>query len=255
MLFDLSSPGRKNVIRVVYGVLAFLFLLGFVGFGIGGELGSGGIIDSLTGGGGGGSTADQFEEQIEDAEKQLEGDPENPRALEELVTLRFQSGQVQLDVNEQTGVPTVSEEARGEFEASVEMWGRYVQTEPKKVDITTASSAVNAYRFLEDAEGAAEAQQLLAESDPSTNSYSTLAFFRFAALDFKGGDEAVALAVKEAKPSERKQIERQLSSIRKQAERLKKAQGKAPPGSEGAGLQDPFGSLNPGGGAVPPTAP
>lgn len=254
MLFDLSSPGRKNVIRVVYGILALLFLVGFVGFGIGGEFGSGGIIDSLTGGGGGGSTAEQFEDQIEDAEKQLETDPQNQRALEELITLRFQSGQIQMEVDE-SGVPSVTEDARGELEAAVEAWTRYVDTKPAKVDVTAASSAVNAYRFLEDAEGAAEAQELLAEADPSTNSYSTLAFFRYVAYDFKAGDEAVARAVEQAKPAERKRVKRQLDGIRKQAVRLEKAQSKLPEGSEGAGLQDPFGGLSPDGGAVPPTAP
>jgi hypothetical protein len=254
MLFDLSSPGRKNVIRVVYGVLAFLFLIGFVGFGIGGEFGSGGIIDSLTGGGGGGSTAEQFEEQIDDAEKQLESDPQNPKALEELITLRFQSGQVQLDVDE-AGIPSLTEEARGEFEASVDAWNQYVDAEPKKIDITAASSAVNAYRFLEDAEGAAQAQQLLAEADPSTATFSQLAFFRYAAGDLKSGDEAVDQAVAEAKADERKQVERQLAQIRKQAVKLKEQLKKLPEGAEGGGLENPFGGFSPEGGTVPPTAP
>ena len=98
MLFDLSSPGRKNVIRVVYGVLALLFPVGFVGFGIGGELGGGGLFDSLSGGGGDGVTAEQFEQQIEDAEAALETNPaRRAGAAATLADYRYLSGHAQLE--------------------------------------------------------------------------------------------------------------------------------------------------------------
>lgn len=130
MLFDLSNPRRKNVIRVAYAVLALLFVVGFVGFGIGGELGGGGIVDSLTGGGSG-STAGQYEQQIEDAEETLETDPTNQEALAELALYRAQSGFAQLEFDEQTGQPTgLTEESRDEFEAAIEAWNRYLDTEP-----------------------------------------------------------------------------------------------------------------------------
>ena len=256
MLFDLSSPGRKNVIRVVYGVLAFLFLLGFVGFGIGGELGSGGIIDSLTGGGGGGSTAEQFEDQIEDAEKQLETDPENPQALEELIRLRFQSGYSQLEFDETGSTPVaLTEESRKEFEAAVEAWNTYLATDPKKPDLTAATNMSLAFQALGDFGGAADAQEVAAEASPSAQTYTQLAVMRWQDFDFKAGDAAAARAKEEARPAEQKQVERQLEAIRKQAVKLEKQQGSVSEGSEGAGLQNPFGGLSPDGGAVPPTAP
>ena len=256
MLFDLSSPGRKNIIRVVYGVLALLFLVGFVGFGIGGEIGGGGIIDSITGGGGSGNTAEQYEQQIEDAEEKLEADPEDPRALADLAQYRYLSGQAQLDIDEATGAPSLTEEARGEFEAAIDAWSRYLDTDPAKPDVATAGQVVQAYVFLNDAEGAARAQEILAEANPSTGTYSTLAYYRYADFDFKGGDEARDLALEEAKPGQLDQIEKQLASIRDSAEKQQKRIEKLPDaeGAGGAGLEDPFGGLSPDG-AVPPTAP
>ena len=48
MLFDIGSGRKKRVVQVIYAMLALLFLVGFVGFGIGGEIGSGGIADIFT---------------------------------------------------------------------------------------------------------------------------------------------------------------------------------------------------------------
>ena len=256
MLFDLSSPGRKNVIRVVYGVLALLFLVGFVGFGIGGEIGGGGLIDSITGGGGDSNTAEQYEQQIEDAESALEANPEDPKALVRLAQYRVLSGQAQLDVDEATGQPSLTEESRGEFEAGVDAWTRYLATDPEKPDVATAGPVVQAYVLLGDADGAAQTQEILAEANPSGNAYYLLAYYRYADFDFKAGDEASELAVKEAKPSQKKATEKQLAELREQAVKQQKAIEKQPDAGSGApGLQSPFGGLGDPGGTVPPTTP
>lgn len=241
MLFDLSSPGRKNIIRVVYAVLALLFLVGFVGFGIGGELGGGGIIDSLTGGGGG-DTASQYEQQIEDAEEKLEADPSDEKALQELAYYRILSGSAQLERDEETGQPTgVTEEARSEFEAGFEAWERYLDTNPKKVDLQTASQIQQAYLVLQDAEGMADVQELVAKDDPSFLNYARLAFFRYQSLDLEAGDEAVKEAEALAKGSDKAQL-KELERIREEAAKLKKQvekQGELAP--EENPLTDPLG--------------
>ena len=46
VLFDLQSPGRRRVIKVVYAMLAILLAVGLVGFGIGSDA-TGGISDDL----------------------------------------------------------------------------------------------------------------------------------------------------------------------------------------------------------------
>jgi tetratricopeptide (TPR) repeat protein len=256
MLFDLSSPGRKTAVRIVFGLLALLFAVGFIGFGIGSESGSGGFFDSLTGGDGDGDTAEQFQQQIEDAESRLESNPNDERSLANLVQYRFLSGQSQLEVDEATGQPIgLSEESRNEFEAAVEAWDRYERADPARVDVTAASYAAQAFAYLGDAEGAANAQEALAEARPITNNYFLLARFRYADFDFKGGDEAADLAVKEAPADQRKQVERALDQVREQAVKLEK-QTEKQAGAEtgGAELESPFGGLAPDSG-LPPTAP
>jgi tetratricopeptide (TPR) repeat protein len=255
VLFDLSSPGRKNIIRVVYGVLALLFLVGFVGFGIGGEIGGGGIVDSLTGGGGDGDTAEQFEQQIEDAEAALETNPADEKALANLAEYRYLSGQAQLDVDETTGAPILTEEARSEFEAAIDAWTRYLETDPAKPDVGAAGQVVNAYVLLNNAEGAADAQQIIADANPSVGTIGVLARFRYFDLDLKGGDAAVAELEKLDGGGVDATV-KQLEALREQVVKEKKRLAKLPDSEAGAeeGLQSPFGGLGQDG-SVPPTSP
>jgi len=255
MIFDLSSsPRRKAVVRVVFGFLAVIFAGGFIFFGIGSESGGGGLFDGLFGGSGS-STADQYEQQVEDAEKKLEEDPGNVRALTDLIQFLSLSGRTQLEVDEATGQPIgVTEDSRGEFERVIETWNTYLDTKPEKIAAATASSVVFAYDALGDTAGAADAQQVLAESDPSPANYATLASLRYFDLDLKAGDEARDLALEDAKADVAKQISTQLDTLRGQVVKFKKQQAKLPEaeGQEGQGLENPFGGLSPGGGLAPP---
>ena len=259
MLFDLSSPRRKNVVRVVYGGLALLFAGGFIFFGIGSEGGGGGLFDGIFGDGGGGSTAEQFEQQVEDAESKLESDPEDQRALQELAYYRTQSGISQLEQDEATGLPVVNEDARGELEAAIDAWNRYLDTNPNKPDLATASQIVQAYVLFDDASGAAQTQEVLAKADPSSNTFGTLANYLYADNDFKGGDVAAERAVEEAKAADRNSIEKQLDRLREQWQKRQKQlekqaeSGQGAEGAEGA-LSSPFGGVDPQSG-VPPTGP
>jgi hypothetical protein len=256
MLFDLSSPRRKNVVRVVYGALALLFAGGFIFFGIGSESGAGGLFDGLFGEGGGGSTADQFEQQVEDAEEQLDSNPDDQRALQQLAYYRAQSGIAQLEVDETTGQPTgVTEDARSELEAAIDAWGRYLDTDPRNVDAATAGQILLSYQFLNDFEGAADVQETLAKEDPSFVNYTRLAFLRYNDLDLKRGDAALDKARAEADKGNQVQI-KQLEDLREQVVKFRKKQAKQPDSEEGAapGLESPFGGLSPDAG-VPPTTP
>lgn len=245
MLFDLSSPRRKNVVRVVYGALAVLFAGGFILFGIGSESGAGGLFDGLFGGGGSGSTAEQYEQQIEDAESTLETDPDNAAALTTLAQYRFLSGTAQLEQDEATLQPTLTDEARQEYEAAVEAWNRYLETDPKNPNVGTAGNMVQAFAFLGDAEGAIRAQEILVEANPSAGTYSRLASFHYANFDFKAGDEAAAKAIADAPKADRKGLEKQLESARefyvKEEKRLDKLPADAATGEQG--LDSPFGGL------------
>ncbi len=258
MLFDLSSPGRKNVVRVIFSILALLFFIGFVGFGVG-TSGGGGIFDSITGNGGG-STDDAFEQQISDQEDAIDKNPQDSAALASLALLRTQSGDAQLERDESTGAPTgLSDESRDEYEKAITAWEQYLDTNPQKISAATANAVVLAYRYLGDIDGAIDAQTVLAESDPSGPSYGALASFLYSDLQIPKGDDARDKAIDESNPQTAKLIEKQLESIRKQAVKAKKEQNKQPDSATGDSpqLEDPFGGLgptDPSGGGLDPGA-
>jgi tetratricopeptide (TPR) repeat protein len=263
VLFDLKSGKRRRVVQVVFGGLAVLFAVGFLGFGIGGETGGGGILDAVGLGGSDGSGADpQFESQIEDAEARVEADPKDEKALLELAEVRYQAGQFELEADPETGQAVLTEDARTNFEVSLDAWERYLDLKPDKPDPGVAALAAQAYVQLGAAEGAAAAQEIVAEDNPSAGTYGNLALYRYAAGDIRGGDEAAELAVQEAEPAQRKSVETQLAQLSERAQKLQEQAEKAAKegGEEGAPPEDPFGDLGGIGGTgglgtTPPTAP
>lgn len=259
MLFDLKSGKRRRVVQVVFGGLAVLFAVGFLGFGIGGETGGGGILDAVgLGGDDAGSGSPQFDELIDDAEAQVEANPKDEKALLELAEVRYQAGQSELEADPETGAALLTEESRTQFEASLDAWERYLDLKPDRPDAGTAALVAQAYVQLNDAEGAAAAQEIVAEDNPSSGTYGNLALYRYAAGDIEGGDEAAELAVQEAEPSQRKTIEKQLAQLSEQAQALQKELAKQADkqGEEAAPPADPFGDLGGiGGTGTAPTAP
>lgn len=248
MLFDLQSPGRRNVIRVVYALLAVLLGGGLIFFGIGG---SGGGLLSDAGGGGGGDGGNPFEDQISDAEARLQQNPQDTAALAELVQLHYQAGSNQIEVDEESGSQSLTEEGEEQLQQSADSWARYVKLTGKggQPPATGVSSiAVQTFSVLADASfsqalsstsgtdaldsvndavtswtDAAEAQRILADAQPAGQAYANLAFFLYRSGDIAGGDQAAAQAVQEAAPNERASIGQQLKQTKTQGEQLTQA--------------------------------
>jgi len=258
MLFDLKSGKRRRVVQVVFGFLAFLFFISFVGFGVGSNV-TGGLFDAIGIGGGSNSTDPQFESQIDDANSTLESNPNNAEALLTLVTAHYQSatsGGVSTDAT--TGQTSISEDAHNDLEQAIDAWDRYLKTKPKQPDVTAAANVAQACVLLADADCASSAQRIVADDQKSASAYGQLAFYEYAAGDIKAGDAAAKQAVDASDPTAADQIEKNLANIRKQAiKQQKQIKQQAQQGGQQAGeqqLQDPFGGL---GGAsttpVPPT--
>src|SRR4029450_9629076 len=94
MLFDLRGK-RRRLVQVVYAVLAVLFFVSFIGFGIGSDA-TGGVFDALGIGGSNTSSSSssaQFDDQIESAEQKLQQDPKDEKALAQLASIHLQAGQ------------------------------------------------------------------------------------------------------------------------------------------------------------------
>lgn len=258
MIFDLKSGKRRRVVQVVFGFLAFIFFVSFVGFGIGSDV-TGGIFDALGIGGSTSSSDPQYEQQIEDAENTLETDPENPQALLNLVRYHYlsaTSGGISTDPT--TGATSITEDAHNELEQAAQAWTDYLATKPEKPNVDAASNAAQAYVLLADADGAATAQAIVAEAQGTTSAYGQLAFYLYAAGKIDAGDKAADQAVQAADATVRDQIEKNLAAIRKQAikqqEAIKEqAQQGNQSGSSGQQLEDPFGGL--GGASGAGTAP
>ena len=267
MLFDLRTGKRRRVVQVVFGAMAVLFGASFLFFGIGSEA-SGGLADLFGFGTNSQNTGNpQFDQEIEDAENAVEADPKDEKALLELAEVRYQAGQFELEADPETGQPVVTDEAKTNFESALDSWEQYLALKPKRIDAGTAAIMAQAYVQLNDAEGAAEAQRVVAEDNPSAGTYGNLALYLYASGDIEGGDEAAQLAVKNAEPGQAEQIEKQLAQIGEEAVKLQKAAEKQAKsaGEEGstagAPIEDPFGSLGGGTGGLggappaPPPAP
>jgi hypothetical protein len=260
VIFDLKSGKRRRVVQVVFGLLAAIFLISFVGFGIGSNA-AGGIFDALgIGGGSSGSGGDtQYDQQIEDAEKTLETNPDNQRALLDLLNYHYlaatQSG---IESDPQTGQTSISEDSHSQLEDAVQAWQDYLATKPAKPDDHAAASASQAYVLLNDAGGAAEAQQIVADSTGSAAAYGQLALYLYADGKIKEGDAAGEQAIKAADPSQRAQIKKNMDQLAEAARKQQRQiEHQAQQGGEEAGesqLQNPFGGLG-GGSTVPPTTP
>ena len=271
MIFDLKSGKRKRVVQVVFGFLAFIFFISFVGFGIGSDV-SGGIFDAI-GLGGNGSDEDiesTYEQQIDEAEKKLDSQPKDPNALNNLARYRFLAGQENLSFDEETGVATFTEETKSEWDQALDAWEKLTKDPPPKLDVQVASQMICAYvpplpqcalqAPLDsiNLKGAAATQELVAKQENDAASWAQLAQFYYFDGDVKAGDEAREEALSRADGNESKQLEKGLEQLRTEAEKFVKQQeeaAKAGESGEDAQLQNPFGGIGAdtgGAGALPP---
>ncbi len=255
MLFELGGR-RKRVIQVIYALLALLMAVGLVGLGIGSGT-SGGLFDAL-GIGGDASTDPQYEQQIERAEQTLATDPDNERALINLARTNFLAGQSRVEVDE-NGTPSVPEQAMVEFRAATDAWERYLDTNPKKPDMSAATLMIRAYTYVagsdptlfeSDLEQVVAAAQIIAEGRPSAGTELQLARFAYLAGDEKTAKAAEKRALAEAPDAATKrQIENTLTQAKRQGKQIAASlEQSAPDKSE---LQNPLGGLGGSAGAAP----
>ncbi len=251
MLFDLRGK-RKRLVQVSYAALAAIFLVGFVGFSIGSGNAPGGLFDAIGLGGDSGSqgsVTSQFDDQIDAANQQLAKNPKDTQALLKLADAEFQKAKTGVTQDPSSGQISVSGDAHTELGNSADAWEKYLKLNKGKPDVGVAGDMVNTYYLLNDAQGAAQAQRVVAEHTPSSGAYGQLAFFLYASYDIAGGDAAAKKAEDLAtSKAQRDQTKQQLASMRKQAVKIKKQQAKAaknaPPTTPGANpLESPFGGF------------
>lgn len=252
MLFDLRGK-RKRVVQVSYAALAFLFLIGFIGFGIGVGGGPGGIFDAIgLTDSNSGSVSDQFDSEIDAANEKLAKNPNDSQALLKLAENEYFKARSGVSQDQTTGQITISTDAHTDLGNAADAWNKYLEANKGKPDGTVAAEMVTVFALLGDADGAARAQEVVAEDQPSSNSYGTLAQFEYLGGDLAAGDAAAKKALSFASGAQRKAVEDQLDQLRKQGEKVKEQLQKVQKQGGGASnapgtnpLQNPLGGLPP----------
>ena len=256
MIFDLKSGKRRKVVQVVFGMLAFIFFISFVGFGVGSGGGIGGIFDAVgLGGGSSGGSDPQFDQQISDAQDAIAANPKSATGYADLIGAYYASATSSgVTTDQQTGQISISDDARSDLQKGAQAWDDYVATKPDQKSVQAAAAAVQVFQLLNEASGAAEAQRVIADEQGTAAAYGQLAFYLYADLQIKEADAAAKKAVAAAGGANTKQIQKAMDNYRKQAVKFQQQQeqaqrqaqqqqqqgGGAPSGGE---LSNPFGSL------------
>jgi hypothetical protein len=215
MLFDLRGRGRQRVIKVVYITLAFLMGGGLVLFGIGGDV-SGGLVDAITERGGGADEGEKrFEQREAAAVAKLRANPNDQAAYVDLIRARVQLAGLGERLDPETG--EYNKEGKAELTQAKDAWNKYLDLEPAKPDDSIASLMVRALSSLDDLEGAARAQEIVAEARPSVGTYSSLALISYEAGLTRKGDLAAEEAVKRAPKDQREALKGQFESAKSQS--------------------------------------
>jgi hypothetical protein len=263
VLFDLQSPGRRRVIRVVFGGLALIFAISFVFLGVG--TGGGGFsFSDLFGSDSGGSTSTAFDDDIDAAQQKLQANPNDTVALASLVQFQYSAANANTETN---GAPT--SEGEQHLQEAADAWNKYVKLSKGDASANTAVYALNTFDLLarlnfarartdtttadaltdvtaavDSWKTAAQAQQVLIDDQPNkanANSYVNLAQYLYLAGDTQGGDEAVAKA-KQQKDADPATVDSQLKPVQQLGQQLQtaiqqltKQQQKSQGGTPGAG--------------------
>jgi tetratricopeptide (TPR) repeat protein len=228
MLFDLRGRGRRNTIKVIYILLAFLMGGGLVLFGIGGNT-SGGLVDAITGNGGGGDVgAKRFAKQEEQALATLRTNPKDEAAYVQLVRARVQlagSGD-----NYDPNTDSYNAKGKAQLRKASGSWDQYLALNPKdkEEESRLASIMTGAFVALGDLSSAVRAQEIVAETRDSPGAYSNLAVFAYQAGQTRKGDLAAQKAIDLTPKDKRQALKMQLDQAKKQG-----AAGAAQPQSGG----------------------
>lgn len=262
MLFDIRGR-RKNVLKVVYAVLALL-----MGLSLFLTVGPFSISEIFNDAGTSVDAAQPYEEQAERIEAKLQKEPENPDLLASLTRAQLSAGNSLVEVNASSGERSMTPEAIQQYQLASDSWTKYLNaTEEPSPSIAqliapTFASLTELSETVSEVENninaAAEAQKIVAEQRPTVNAYFTLSLYTYFTGDFKAAEKARAEAKKLVKAqTERETIDTQLDEAKKRAERLRKqiervkAENKAAQGANGGRsetLENPTGPL--GGGSL-----
>jgi hypothetical protein len=213
MLFDLRGRGRRRTVQVTYIVLAVIFGLGFVGLGVGGGFGSGGIFSAFTGNEGSGGTSHSGE--IKKYEQLTRRQPNSVEAWQKLLQAQLHEAGGEAYVSRSGGVTSKGKELYAQIANS---WRHYVALTPASPSVPLAKEVLLVFgeEGLNEPAAAVQVLQIIVAAEPSsTHYYSFLADYAYKAKNTRVGDLAAAKAVALAPPEQRARVKTELEAIKK----------------------------------------
>jgi hypothetical protein len=214
MLFDLRGR-RRRAVQATYLMLALLMGGGLVLFGIGGDV-SGGLVDAFKGGGGGSSADSALEDRVDRQEERLAKNPQNEAVLQNLIRDYYSLATGQRE----SGTVGFPEDARDELRKAGDYWQRYLRVVDGDPSPDAARYALQVYDVaaLNRPKEAQKAASIIAQDTNDVASYLRLVSYAALAGDTRTADLAAEKAADLAPKAQRKQVEKQASAIKKQAQ-------------------------------------
>jgi predicted O-linked N-acetylglucosamine transferase (SPINDLY family) len=257
MLFDIRGR-RKNVVKVVYALLAVL--MGLSLFLVVGGFNLSELFSNNTSSGG--EASKPFEEQAERLEVRLKKEPDNPELLVSLTRAQVSAGNSLLSLEPDQEDYT---NALQQYRLASSTWSDYLEAtdEPNAGTAQLMTSAlvalVEGSRTVTESQSnlqaAVEAQQIVADQRPTLNSLTTLALYQYFNGESAAADKSRQEAMKKANTkAEKEEVEKQLDEGEKRAvayrKQIKAAEKAEAAGAGGGGGNSLEGSPNPLGGGL-----
>jgi hypothetical protein len=215
MLFDLRARGRRRTVQVVYVGLALLFLVGFVGFGVGvGGSGGSSPIEAIFGKNEANNAS--YAKQIAAAEKRTKQKPSEAAGWAALAEARLHETAASEFYDEST--QRFTSKGKQKLAKVVEAWNRYVALNPAKPTLTIAQDMLRVFGeegLNEPAEAVAVLQLVIPTRPPSASLYGYLAKYAYQAKNPRVGDLASVKAVGLTPAKERKRVKAELEELKK----------------------------------------
>jgi hypothetical protein len=212
MLFDLRGRGRRRAVKTLYIGLAVLIGVGLVGFGVGGGLSGGGILNQTSNNEGSGGAS--FASKIKKYEKLTRTQPNNPANWEQLAkNLLHEAGNEGFVTS--TGAPT----GKGKelYRRASQAWVSYLSlnsTNPNP-ELAQLIYVIYGETGLNEPAKAVQALNYVVERRPTAAYYAQLAEFAYKANNTRLGDLASAKAVSLAPVNERTRVKNELAEVKK----------------------------------------
>jgi hypothetical protein len=213
MLFDTRGRHRRRVVKVIYIGLAVIFLLGFVGLGVGGGLGSSGIFSAFTKEGGGGETG--FSKQVAKYRKLTKQDPSDPSAWEGLTKNLLH--EVASSETYELSSGAITSKGKELLSQASQAWDSYIALNPPKTNTELAQLMETVYgeTGLNEPAKEVEVLQIAVAAKPTDAAlYASLAEYAYKAKNTRVGDLASEKAVALSPAVDRKSVKDELAEVK-----------------------------------------